>query len=407
MKHFITFSALILFAISLASCEKEFESVQVGSRQDIHLTRSEREVMQANNDFAFELFKAAFLYSSGHSFLISPLSAEAVLSMLASGADEPTRQQIYALLGQTETTSREINALFSKLTKGLKTVDPSTKFTMANSFWMAESIPVHKDYVSLVKEDFGGDVVSFNPSKGGNAIMNQVNSWVSSKTEGQIPDFLENPSYISSAMLLNALYFKGYWKDKFDPSATKKGLFTKLTGGTTDKSFMKRSGQMNCGYFIDENTVYCQFPFGADAYRLSIILPPEDMDFGKFVSSVDYEKWIYRDMAKIEVRASIPRLSLRSKMDLSPVLGAMGFSLPEGVFSGIADDVRFSSLLQETRYTQEENGVEAASATMATQYGLGKLSEKKVIDFIADRPYVMLIDEVTSGAILFIGAVTE
>ena len=131
------------------------------------------------------------------------------------------------------------------------------------------------------------------------------------------------------------------------------------------------------------------------------------MDFGKFVSSVDYEKWIYRDMAKIEVRASIPRLSLRSKMDLSPVLGAMGFSLPEGVFSGIADDVRFSSLLQETRYTQEENGVEAASATMATQYGLGKLSEKKVIDFIADRPYVMLIDEVTSGAILFIGAVTE
>src|ERR1044072_2538492 len=71
-------------------------------------------------------------------------------------------------------------------------------------------------------------------------VVNEVNLWAKTKTKGFIKELVPSSSVdnLTRLILVNALYFKGEWKEKFDASKTKDYKFYLLNRRFVKVPFM-------------------------------------------------------------------------------------------------------------------------------------------------------------------------
>ena len=406
-------------ALSMASCEKDplkQEGERVWKNVPIYLTKTQNELVTSGNVFAFDFFREMVKQENGGSVLVSPFSLQAALSMLAGGAEGETYDEIVSALGWEGFTIEEVNSLYSALSGGLVSVDKEVSLEIANSVWTQNDYPIKESYISSLSTNYDAEARSVDfksPS-----TLGEINSWCSDKTHGMIPKMLDNINPYTKLMLLNALYFKGTWQDKFSSKKSSNGKFQTPSGSSKVK-FM--NDKRDCLGLYSEGFRICELPYGGGYFTFDVILPDEGTDFDKFVSEFDDTFWAEcrSKMRAYEVDLSLPVFSqdYSSEDKIIPFLKDRGmtraFEPFVAQFGKISDDnsLFVGEILQKTAIKTDEKGSEAAAVTeIGMRIGsAGPDHEVVVIEvpkmtFKADRPFIYMIREISSGTILFMGA---
>lgn len=426
MKQFYYFGIVVISVLSLfLSCQKEYGDdlgVELTERKDIVLTRAQMDIVHSNNKFSFELFKHCSDMEGNKSMLISPLSVTFSLGMVDNGADGNTLKEINEVLGYKEETADELNGFCRSMLEQLVAVDPSTIISFANMAVINQAlIPNLKESFKKSIEDYYQATVC-NKDFGKEDIITIINQWCEKRTDGMIRDFLNQPlSWADCAHFLNAAYFKGIWNKPFKNKDTKKEKFTLTDGTKKSISMMNQTERFGC-YFKNGLYSAAQIPYGNGAFNLVVILPERGKSLADTKSVLDSDQW---DEINVRIHPDKIKLKLPSfeteygTVGLKPILQTMGikdaFTPERANFNNLISDRKFAyyldNVLHKTKIKVDEKGSVAAavSDSKLAQTGMGSNyipPEPEPIEFYADHPFIYVISEISTNAILFIGQYT-
>jgi serpin B len=370
------------------------------------LSAGEQKIIAANNDFSFSLFRRLGAAESDSNVFVSPLSASMALGMAMTGASGTTFDEMRATLGFGATSEAEIDQGYKSLITLLRGLDPGVDFRIANSIWTREGFPVTPAFLDAGRTGFDAQAASLDFASPG--AVKSINDWVSTATAGKIPTILDQIRSDEVMFLINAIYFKGSWRAKFDPALTIDAPFHGIAGDQPMK-LMHREGTIR--YLQTPAFSAVDLPYGNSAYSMSVVLPNVGQSVDAVLASLKADTWSAwtTQFQDAELDLHLPRLALTWERMLIPDLQALGmraaFDAGGADFSRISplgDQLFISTVKQKTYVNVNEEGTEAAAVT---NVGISLTSAPLRREFRVDRPYVFVIRERLSGTILFLGAI--
>ena len=403
----------LMMATTMLGCSKSDDQVSTDdplSNEDnelknISLTRGEEELVMSNNDFAFNLFRQADI--GNKSAILSPISITYALGMLNNGAAGETQAQINKVLGFGETGADGINAFCRKMLTEAPNLDKLTKVMIANTIYMNKGYELKSDFITKAKTFYDAEPETRDFADG--QTRNVINKWGNDHTEGMIPEVLNEDSFDPSAVsyLLNAIYFKGAWAEKFDKDNTKDETF-KGYSAETQVPMMHQEHEFN--YTETDDCQALCLPYGNGAYRMTILLPKEGKTVNDVLKTLTAESWQrYQWMGSAIVDVKLPRFESNTDVDLRPIMSALGMSrafdcyLAE--FPNFCNVPTYIDLMKQVaKIKLNEEGTEAAAVTVigGENTSMGP-SKPQYVQFHATRPFLYVISEQSTGAIFFIG----
>nr|XP_033327597.1 serine protease inhibitor 3/4-like isoform X4 [Megalopta genalis] len=376
-----------------------------------------RAVSQGTNDFSASLFQAVAQENPGN-LIMSPLSAAVVLAMAAYGARGETEKQLKAVLHSPNPDKLAMHG-YEELITSLNSVKENT-LNLANKAFLNNKFSLKPTYQSLTENYFKSktQLVDFAQSA---QAANEINSWVSDKTNNHIKDLIGSGDVDADTalVLVNAVYFKGLWKDKFDPAATQSLPFH--VNGNTVKNVptMHRQDHYKYGELPELNAKFIEIPYKGDSLSMVIILPNEVnglAEVEKKVHSINLSDVLSQGIVQ-EVQLYLPKFKIESKLDLNSPLKKLGLTdmfSSHANFSGIADaELVVSKVVQKAFIEVNEEGSEAAAAT-AILFSLTSSSYQPIPRMEIDKPFVYTIIHKSQNSegkaiptVLFSGRVTD
>mgnify|MGYP001431202652 CR=1 FL=1 len=402
MKKYKVFSWIILIAIvTLPACD-----IMVSSNEpeSIDLRLKSAEIIEADQQFAFELFSKVCTGSDEVNVMISPLSVSYALGMTYNGASGTTLDAFVDVLHFNGLTSQEINESYKDLVTQIASLDDNVELGFANSIWYRDDATVFEDFISVNQEYFDAEVAGLdfeNPNS-----VDIINSWIEDKTNDKIRDMLDEIPMNTYMYLINAIYFNGAWKYEFDEDETYSGDF--FAGGDANEQvdYMVVSGGFYMSYTDDYRAI--ELPYGDSAFSMVIIDPLQSDSLDAFIRDFTLEDWngrhTFSSMHNLQVH--LPKFSYDFKSLLNDPLIDLGLGIAfsgEADFSKITDEVDLfiSRVIHQTYIDVNEKGTEAAAATIVElSY---RTAGPEVVKF--DSPFMYIIKENSTGAILFMGKV--
>lgn len=410
MNRFATYGMLLAgaTAMSLAACEKA-NPEKLGQGKDLVLTAVEQEKAEIDNRFAFELFRAATAsLGTNENAMLSPLSVGMALAMTNNGAAGETRKAIEKALKFDNFDTDDINAYYRKLAADLPQLDPRTTLDIANSIWYRQGFDVLPGFLDVNKEFYKAEVNALDFA--GPGAPNVINNWVSNKTKKKIPTIIDGGIPGDMMMyLINAVYFKGAWEQRFDKKQTEKGTFTRANGTTLQTDFMHVKRTFNVA--ATDVVEAIELPYGEKKFSMVVLKPRAGVDFARLTEKLrgtDLWSTLASSFSPLEVQLALPKFKFSYENKLNDELNDMGMGIaftPAADFSGISvAPLTISEVKHKSFIEVNEEGTEAAAVTSV---GMIMTSLPQVYTFNVDRPFLFAIREVTTGLILFIGQVND
>lgn len=366
------------------------------------------------NGFAFRMYGQL---NGDDDLFFSPYSLCAALSMLNLGADEETKTEIEAVLGIEDFDAW--NAEMQKYLERQWTDD--TYVITANAIWLDEN----KDFADTMEKGFLEPAAEYYQSelhKGdfrGNitAVIGEINSWADKNTRSMIPEIINRLPESTVMVLLNAVYFEGKWDNAFKEEKTCKDTFY----GTNGESQIDMMNQYweEYAYVEYEGIKGVSLPYKGEEVAMKIFIPVEDDgDITELFGALsDTEKQHLLDKldtcGKEELtRLTIPKFTMEKAIeDLPGILRDMGmesaFDPNNANFDVIAADLYVSQVLHKAKIEVDEEGTKAAAVTVIVGNGATAIMEPEYYEFIADRPFIYVLQDTKTGMILFMGRVNN
>ncbi len=375
-------------------------------RMPANLKASEKQLCESSAGFGLRLFREIVdAEPNSSNIFISPLSASMALGMTLNGAGGETRDSMQSTLQLTGLTLPEINESYQGLIDVLIHADDDVKFQIANSIWYREGLPVMTEFIDLNKTFFDALVTEMNFND--TAAADIINAWVNDNTLGKIPTIVQKPINWDIVMfLINAVYFKGAWTSEFDEELTRDTLFTLTDNSKVPCCMMYQEG--NFASYHNDLFDVVDLPYGGGSFRMTLFLPGPEIDVNELAAQftdANWAEWI-GNLEEKHINLGLPRFKFDYKIKLNDVLEAMGMGIalsPGADFSNMieGDEVWIDKVLQKAFIEVNEEGTEAAAATVVVVV----VSIPPNVNF--DRPFIFVIRENVSGAILFMGRVME
>ena len=413
MKTRIFILLTVGFVFSINSCNSDLMDNTDGKpAQPIELTLKQVEKVSADNRFSFAMFREISALNDKPNTFFSPLSLHFALGMLYNGASGETRTEMAEVLGMSNFTDIEINEYYRKISQALLKIDPQTDITIANSIWYRSGFPVKQPFKDVNKKYFDASVQSLDFNKPDAADI--INKWCSDKTKKRITEIVQKPIDSNTMIyLINALYFKSKWSlyTKFDKADTKQGDFTKADLSLMKVNLMEQKNTLP--YYADDSVQCIELSYGNLAFSMVLMLGSNGMDIDRLIDFLDDSTWqnIMAKMRGQKVWLKLPRFKTECEMNLVKPLYNIGMRrIFVGGFTNISDgDLAVSVIKQKTFVEVNEEGTEAAAITAIGMEGANFNSNEQLepVQFFADRPFLYLIKERSTGAILFIGRMDE
>jgi serine protease inhibitor len=382
------------------------------------LTGAEQTIVAADNQFAFSVFRAIAAASGPDSnIFISPLSIAMALGMAYNGAGGTTQAEMQQTLALQGMTLDDVNRSYQSLIALLAGLDRQVTFKLANSVWYDQTITPYPAFLSATRTYFDATVQSLDfssPSAGPT-----INNWVNAQTNGKIPTIVPDqiPS-LTVMYLLNAIYFKGDWTSPFDATLTKPAPFTLRSGADTNVPTMSHGPfsvfSTSVGYLVDGNVAVLDLPYSGRAFRMTIVLPRTAAAIDSLVpslTSAQWSAWITGLDSVYPQGVTLPKFTVTYASVMNQTLKVLG--MPSAFDCGGSSD--FTNLasvpigqvcISEVRHKAfvdvNEEGTEGAAATSVGFFDtdFDPLFPEPII---VNRPFVFVIRERFSNAILFIG----
>ena len=373
------------------------------------LTAGEVQVRDAANNFSFALLAKVDSAQPNTNVFISPLSASFALGMTMNGAANQTFTEMRSALQFGSMTQGEINASYKSLMALLLSLDSTTKLTIANSIWYRNTFAFQQPFLDTTTKYFGASVKPLDFSAK-IASLATIDGWVSNATNAKIPTVLSDIASSDVMFLINAIYFKGTWRDQFKAAETTAGSFTPESGATQMAQLMHRTDVMRYGRTATYQAV--DLPYGNDAFTMTVLLPNAGTDVNALASSMTAASLqsLESNMQSWLVSLSLPKFKLSYERTFNDDLKALGmlsaFNSNTADFSVMRPprDVYISVVKQNTFVDVNEEGTEAAAATTV---GVVDVSAPVAVVMRVDRPYLFLIRERLSGTTLFMGKIAR
>ena len=355
----------------------------------------------ALTDFAVRLFQTSA--EEGKNTLISPLSVLSALAMTANGAKGETLSQMEAVLGMS---TDELNEYFSSYMKALPQGD-KYKLNLANSIWFRddERFTVNNDFLQINADYFGADIykVPFESK-----TIKDVNNWVKEKTDGMIPEILDEIKKDDIMYLINALAFEAEWSNIYTRDDVRHGTFTTEDGKKQEAEYMH--GEEHIYLQDDHATGFIKY-YKEHKYAFVALLPNEGVSVEEYVKGLngEYLNTLLTNGLNTSVVTTIPKFETESNIEMTDILCEMGMKdafSPYADFSGLGTTTReyicIDRVLHKTFISVAEKGTKAGAATMvAVADGASAMMERKEV--YLDRPFVYMLIDCESNVPFFIG----
>lgn len=417
MKTIMTaFLLTLTFLLAAKSCDNNDEVKDLSGKlpEPIKIDLQTVEVAQLKSDqaFAFEFFSNVFSEEKNDenkNFMVSPFSLSMALAMTWNGSANETKSAIQNTLKLGDMSDKEVNEYFKKLKESFEKTDPSTKLAIANSIWTNKNIEILPEFVSLNKNYFNSTVEAVD--FGDPTVKDRINKWADENTNGLIKDVIEGTDPQALMYLLNALYFKGIWTSEFDAENTTKMDFFNEQGSPVKVDMMHQKELFN--YVSDETMQMVQLPYGNESFSMMVLLPNDNKQLTDIISNLENEDYwdnMKNRLRDNEVDLFIPKFKTEYSKKLNDILIDMGMSIAfdpqKADFSRMSARDAFISFVEQFTYINtDEVGTEAAAVTVVGVVTTSVQPSPPKATFKADRPFIYLIQENSTGAILFMGAV--
>jgi len=371
-------------------------------------------LVEGNSAFAFELYQA--LRERDGNLLYSPYSISLALAMTYAGARNETAEQmadtLQFLLDQNS-LHPAFNWLDAELTsrgEGAKGKDGEEfKLIIVNAIWGQKDYEFLSSFLDVLAENYGAGLRLLDFITETEKSRVTINDWVSYQTEGRIRDLIP-PGLINELTrfaLTNAIYFNAAWEYPFDEDMTSDGPFYLLGGGQVSVPMMRETEWF--GYAEGEGYQAVELPYDGGELSMVILLPGSD-NFSDFEEALQGEQVydIISDLQTTGVALTMPRFEFKSAFSLGDTLSEMGMPI---AFSGAADfsgmtgkpELYIWNVVHKAFVVVAETGTEAAAATAVSGEGEGEPAAE--LEVTIDRPFIFLIRDIETGAILFVGRV--
>jgi serpin B len=383
-------------------------------------------VVAGNTAFALALYDQLRQDADGN-LLVSPCSISLALAMTYAGAAGETATQMAETLG-FDADPADLADAFRTLSDDIvergnaeedaNDGDPARGLTIANALWGEQTFPFSDAYLEQLEDGFGAglNLVDFtgDPAE----ARDEINEWVADKTEDRIEDIVP-PDAITEAtrlVLANAIWFSGPWQATFDPESTEDGDFTLLDGSPVTVPFMFQHESLP--YAEGDGFQAIELPYDGSGFAFTILLPDEGEfeSFEEGLLDADALQESFDDLEVADVELSMPRFSFEFATSLVDPLTALGmedaFDPDRADFSGMVDDdtadpLVIGDVLHKAFIALDENGTEAAAATIVEMEATAMEPSEDLIEVRVDRPFVFAIRDTETGTLLFLGRVLD
>lgn len=421
MKKVTMTLAMMAMMMGLASCgttknadnsKKNQQDDLVASREDglmddnyLILSDAERDIIENNNAFALNLFSQMKGFDSK---VVSPMSVSYLMGMLANGADGQTRQEIMKAIGCEKVSLRDLNEFYQMLITRANYFDKATTINIADYIALNCHYQLKDGFASTMQNYYKAGVESLDFSKA--STLKRINRWCSDHTDGMIPKIIEQVDADAVSYIMNAIYFNGTWTDKFDTRQTKLENFQSYTRDIKKTQMMHRNGKYQ--YMDNADFAAVNLPYGNGSYSMTVILPNRGKSIDEVMAGLDAKKVseLRRSMDECVVDLKLPRFTISQETSLNDIiskLGAPTMFTSGADFSNFASgNLSISKMLQKAKIEVSEEGTKASAVTMAMVAMTALRPEPRKVEFHANRPFIYMITEHSTGAILFMGQYT-
>ncbi|XP_006892803.1 PREDICTED: serpin B8 isoform X3 [Elephantulus edwardii] len=372
------------------------------------------QLCEANGTFAINLLKTLGDENKSQNVFFSPLSISSALAMVLMGAKGNTATQMSQALclNKDEAVHQDFQSLLAAVNK------PSSQYTLrtANRLFGEKTC----DFLSAFKEScqqfYEAELEELPFSKDAEESRKHINDWVSEKTEGKISEVL-GPGAIDSLtklVLVNAIYFKGEWKEQFDKKYTRGMPFHCNQQQQKTVQMMFKKAEFRLGSVDEVHAQVLELPYAGEEMSMVILLPEEGIDLTQVEKELTYDKfraWTSPEkMPRRKVQVFLPRLKLEESYDLESFLRSFGmtdaFEEVKADFSGMSTKkkVPVSKVAHKCFVEVNEEGTEAAAATAVVRNTRSISLEPR---FCADHPFLLFVRHHCTGSILFCGRVSS
>ena len=366
------------------------------------------EVVAANNRFAFDLYSQLASPENDNLFF-SPYSISVAMAMTYEGAAGETAEEMRSVLHFPNRSVLRPNtaAIYSGLNEGGKDYELAT----GNALWVQQDFPLLPEYTSAVEKYYGGRATELDFIGATEESRQTINDFIEEQTRGKIKDLIPEGALgeLARLVLTDATYFKGTWRWEFDPSDTHDGDFHVSPTETVTAHMMTMAPDESFNYADVDGLQVLQLPYKGGDISMLVLLPKEDL--ASVESGLTAERLDEYRAAMHETKLgsiSLPRFEFDAKYSLADTLGAMGmpvaFQTDAADFSGMTGDrsLSISDVIHQAYVKVDEKGTEAAAAT-----GIVIGATAMPTSFVADHPFLFLIQEEDTGNILFLGRVVD
>jgi serpin B len=371
------------------------------------------DIVAGNNAFAIELYQK--LKNAEGNLFFSPYSISTALAMTYAGARANTEKQMAATM-HFDLDQKKFHDGFGEFQSHLNEYEKKgdVKLEVANSLWMQKDYAFLPAFLEETKKyDAGLNYINFISETEKARLA--INTWIEKKTNDKIQNLivLGVLDAATRLVLANAIYFKGKWAVSFDSSATKNMPFYVQSDDSVTVPIMCLKGH-EFGFMENSDNQCLEMPYAGKDLSMFVILPKKRTSLNELEKSFTEENltaWT-RSIYKEKVLVFIPRFKALKSFMLNKVLYSMGM---HDAFGGAADfsgmtgvkDLYISDVIHQAFIDVNEEGTEAAAATAVVMKRMGTLKAALPPTFRADHPFIFLIRDNHSGAILFMGRITD
>lgn len=355
------------------------------------------ETQKESAEFSAQLTDLLAEQSDGN-VLVSGLSVRTALAMLAQGATGETLKELEELLGMDQeslrTEAQELLWQYNALEE--------VTLSMADGLWTNQDLVVKEEYVKLLEEYFEADAREMDFTESGSA--DEINQWISEKTHGLIENVIDADMLKDmQAVLANALYFKAGWADPFD--SLEEQDFHNQDGTVTSVEMMSSTEET---YLENEAATGFMKPYSEGMVFVGI-LPKEEGEFT--LEELDLDGLVQSKTQDYDVDISLPKFKIECGASLNDALKKMGL---EAVFTDAAEldgisetELQVSEVIHNTCMEVDENGTEAAAATVIMVSKMAFMPDKEIKEVILDRPFAFGIYDTEHDQWIFTGKMVQ
>jgi serine protease inhibitor len=406
--HPLTALLAALAPLAAAGCQESPTTPEEITELPRALSVSELAVIRSANAFAFDLLRQVHDAAPDSTVFLSPLSASMALGMTLNGAAGATFEQMRTTLGLGTLATAEINAAYRDLIALLRSLDSRVDLRIANAIFHRQTFQMEAPFLDATRSAFGAEVRGLDFNDPGSA--GAINSWVKAATGNRIEEIVEPPIHpLTQAFLINAIYFKGDWRERFDASETRPAPFRTANGASSTVQLMYMEHELP--YRNGAGWVAAEIPYGGGAWAMTVAVPTDGAGLDAVIRDAESILDPNARWATTTVQLYLPRFQLEWERLLSDDLKALGmvdaFDDDLADFTPMARTARerglhIAKVKQKTFIAVDEKGTEAAAVTSV------EMRDESAGPMVrADRPFLIAIRERLSGTILFAGLIVQ